>query len=145
MYTVSGIMSNIYEWSLPEQPPATRMFLTRLGGLACVVIESKAIVETSWNLLKTLFSNPRPVLNQMIRLIIGLVSTIIIGIAFSPAINYRIHSYLGLTVNDFLAHREKQSKLLAERQASANEAEKKRQAHLDRLEMECYSPTPSIV
>ncbi len=49
MLAINALFNRIHEWGEPEQRPATRIVLTRLGGVAGSVIETFAIAYSSLN------------------------------------------------------------------------------------------------
>lgn len=112
-----AMLNKVHEWTEPEQQPMTRMFSTRVGGIACAFFELIAVGQTALKIFSAAnFGDVKDSTEKLCRLIIGLASTILIGVVFSPAINYRIHIALGIVVHDVALRKEKQAQFNAQRQ-----------------------------
>lgn len=128
------MLNKIYEWTEPEQQPMTRMFLTRVGGIVCAFFELIAVGEAALKIFSgSKFSDVKKSVEQLCRLIIGLASTILIGIVFSPAVNYRIHIGLEIVLHDVTLRKEKQVQLNAQRQIVKAQSEADKLALLAKL------------
>jgi hypothetical protein len=138
MLTVNGTLNRIHEWSEPARHPMARFFLARLGCIACTAIEAVAaafaILECTKHAAEglkraikaLLIVNHQALENQahrrigchtiiadlleICKLIVGIASTVFIGIVFSPEINFRIHLKLGIAVDNLAVKKEKQLK-----------------------------------
>ena len=126
MYVV--ILNKICEWSEPSQTTTTRMFLTRSAAFACALFEVAAIGETIYKGITTIFSNSTCKLEEcklslfkIAKLTVGIASTVLLGIAFSPAINYRIHVALGLVEYDLNLSKQRQAMANAHQQLKQEE------------------------
>lgn len=128
------MLNKVHEWTEPEQQPMTRMFLTRVGGIACAFFEVIAVGQSVPKIFAASnFSDVKIAVEKLCRLIIGLASTILIGIAFSPAVNYRIHIGLGIVMHDVALRKERQSQLNAQRQIEKSQSEADKLLRLAKL------------
>lgn len=147
---IDSTFNQIHYWSEPEQNPMQRMFLTRLSEIGCVAVETFSLICKTIELMTLvgkqliiLSSKPAGIFSypkfhdsffppffllsdikfgaeEMCRLIVGLASTIFIGIVFSPETNFKIHLKLRL-IRDNLAEKTKKEraiKLLLEKQSA---------------------------
>lgn len=148
MEAVNTLLNRIHEWGEPEAHPMQRIALTRVASLGTAVLEYFSLLGASfdlgWNLyqdIKTLshkglylilpksqgsenpihpFPSTGKSVIQICKLIIGIASTLFIGVIFSPEINFRIHLKLGLAVDNLVLRKQKEvdDKLAAEVKAA---------------------------
>lgn len=111
-------IQQVHEWGGPEQNPLKRMFLTRIGSLACAILE---LVPVGRAILELCKRPSQKTLVDLCKAIAGLASTIFIGIVFSPEVNFFIHVKLQLVEDDFESR-----KLERERQASVQRQNQER-------------------
>jgi hypothetical protein len=132
-------LNKIHEWNEPEYHPLKRMFLTRICEVGCAAIEASVVVRKMAELTFTCFKKPskhdlKSRVSEISRLIIGLSSTIFIGMLFSPEGNFKIHVKLHLAI-DTLA--EKNQKILTTKlqaELAKNEVNAIRDALFSKLE-----------
>jgi hypothetical protein len=137
--------------SQPSQDPMTRMFATRAASLICAVAETALIIFKTvdgWNVIGRRYfcakqaadlpftHDVRIRRDEIGRLVLGLLGTLLLGIVFSPMGNCRLHVRLQL-IKDLAAEHtqmERQAKMQAEEKK--RDLEQARAARFSQVEAE---------
>lgn len=60
MSEINSVLNRVHEWCEPERNPMTRMFLSRLGGVVCLVVEA---VSLTFNAYRSVYKSVSNVCN----------------------------------------------------------------------------------
>lgn len=107
------MLQKVHAWGEPEQHPMKRMFLTRIGSIACAVLELQPLGQALGKFAITL---NKPALIDLTKRIVGVTSTLVIGIILSPEVNYFIHVKLGLAKDDIAERKNRRDQQILEKE-----------------------------
>jgi hypothetical protein len=160
---VNTLLNQIHEWGEFDQHPMKRLFLTRVGTIATLFLETaaagyalarvgNALFQTSKTLISLgihrLFPKVEPPHGAAESLILlkkeclaccqriaGLLSTLFLGI-FSPEINFRNHKKLLLAIDNLSEKKEKELRRKLETELKSAQIKKERLIHFTQQQAE---------